>query len=163
VIDSQDQVQIYEELTQNADRAFTTSFVRRIHHPKDNRLTPHGALKPGTAAFVAKFGDSAVSAAFMKATLPEGEAARDPDFAPGSDRTEYRIALPAGVDPKDVTVTATLNYQAIPPYWLKQRFETAPDRPATQRLYYLASRLRTEGTLIEGWKFRLQSASAEAR
>lgn len=163
VIDSQDQVQIYEELTRNAEGAFTTSFVHRVTHPKDNRLTPLGALEPGAEAFRAKFGDSAVSAAFMKATQPEGEAAEDPDFAPGSDRTEYRIPLPDGVGPKSVTVTATLYYQAIPPYWLKQRFETAPDQPATRRLYYLASRLRTEGTLIEGWKLKVRSASARAR
>jgi len=160
VIDAQDQVQIYEELTQNAQKEFTTSFIHRVHHPKDNRLTPHGTLKPGTEAFRVKFGDSEVSAAFMKATLPEGRAATDPDFQPGSDRTTYRITLPDGYKAKDVTVTATLYYQAIPPYYLKQRFETAPTGPATQRLYYLASRLRTEGTLVEGWKLKLRSDEA---
>ncbi|MEE4118965.1 MAG: hypothetical protein V2I65_08115 [Paracoccaceae bacterium] len=162
-IERQDQVQIYEELTQNAERVFTTSFVHRIYHPKDNRLMPEGALRPGTEAFAAKFGDSAVTAAFMKATMPEGAAATDPDFTPGGDRVSYAIALPEGVDPDSVTVTATLYYQAIPPYWLKQRFETAPDRPATRRLYYIASRLRTEGTLIENWKLEVQSATATAR
>lgn len=158
-IDRQDQVQIYEELTQNAERVFTTSFVHRIHHPKDNRLMPQGALRPGTEAFAARFGDSEVTAAFMKATMPEGAAATDPDFIPGADRLTYAIALPEGVDPRGVTVTATLYYQAIPPYWLKQRFETAPDQPATRRLYYIASRLKTEGTLIENWKLRVQGAS----
>jgi cytochrome c553 len=162
LIDDENQVQIYEELTQNSERAFTTSFVHRIYHPKDNRLMPEGALRPGTLAFAAKFGESTVTAAFMKATMPEGDAATDPDFTPGSDRVAYAIALPKGVDPGDVTVTATLYYQAIPPYWLKQRFHTAPDQPATRRLYYIASRLQTEGTLIENWKLKLQSASATA-
>ncbi|MGR3803106.1 cytochrome P460 family protein [Marinibacterium profundimaris] len=160
VITDQTQVQIYEELTQNAEGAFTTSFVHRIHHPKDNRLTPMGALTPGTPAFTEKFGDSAVTAAFMKATIPEGRAAEDPGFRPGSHRLEYRMALPAGTDPARVTVTATLYYQAIPPYYLKQRFDTAPDGPATQRLYYLASRLKTEGTRIEDWKLATAQASA---
>lgn len=160
VITDQTQVQIYEELTQNADREFTTSFVHRVYHPKDNRLTPHGALTPGTDAFLEKFGDSEVTAAFMKATMPEGGANTDPDFRPGQDSTEYRIPLPDGVNPRDVTVTATLYYQAIPPYYLKQRFETAPDGAATQRLYYLASRLRTEGTLIENWKLRIATVSS---
>src|SRR6056297_119750 len=160
VITDQTQVQIYEELTQNAERAFTTSFVHRVYHPKDNRLTPHGALTPGTPEFIAKFGDSEVTAAFMKATMPEGRATRDPDFVPGSDRLEYRISLPPGMDPAKVTVTATLYSQAIPPYFLKQRFETAPNGPATQRLYYLASRLKTEGTAIENWKLATGSASA---
>ncbi|WP_299628448.1 hypothetical protein [uncultured Tateyamaria sp.] len=160
VITDQSQVQIYEELTQNAKGEFTSSFVHRVHHPKDNRLTPLGTLTPGSAAFNEKFGDSEVTAAFMKATMPEGLAKSDPDFVPGSDQLEYRITLPAGVAPGDVTVTATLYSQATPPYYLKQRFETAPDGPATQRLYYLASRLETKGTIIENWKLKTSSASA---
>ena len=160
VVTDQSQVQIYEELTQNAEKVFTTSFVHRDYHPKDNRLTPRGTLTPGTEAFRDKFGDSEVTAAFMKATMPEGRAAEDPDFVPGSDGTEYRIALPEDVDPAAVTVTATLYSQAIPPYFLKQRFDTAPDGPATQRLYFLASRLETKGTLIEDWKLKTASASA---
>lgn len=160
VITDPSQVQIYEELTKNAEGVFTTSFVHRVFHPKDNRLTPHGTLKPDTDAFKAKFGDSEVTSAFMKATMPEGKAASDPDFVPGSDQLEYRITLPVGVNPTDVTVTATLYSQAIPPYYLKQRFETAPDGPATQRLYYLASRLETKGTIIEDWKLATGSASA---
>lgn len=161
VISSQSQAQIYEELTQNAKREFTTSFVHRVYHPKDNRLLPHGARTPGTEPFRAKFGDSEVTAAFMKATLPEGKALDDPDFLPGEDRTEYRITLPQGVNPASVKVSATLYSQSIPPYFLKQRFETAPQGPATQRLYYLASRLQTEGTLIEDWKLETASATAQ--
>ncbi len=161
VIDSQDQVQIYEELTKNAKGEFTTSFIHRIEHPKDNRLLPHGALTPGTDAFRAKFGDSEVTATFMKATLPEGDAATDPDFAPGEDQLEYRIALPEGTDPATVQVTATLFSQSIPPYYLKQRFETAPGGPATRRLYAFASRLKTEGTLIEGWKLKVTGAQSQ--
>lgn len=160
VITDQSQVQIYEELTQNAEKKFTTSFVHRDFHPKDNRLTPRGALAPGSDAFKAKFGDSEVTEAFMKATLPEGRAAKDPDFVAGSDRLEYRIALPEGTAPVEVTVSATLYSQAIPPYYLKQRFKLAPEGPATRRLYYLASRLKTEGTLIEDWKLKTASASA---
>ena len=160
VITAQDQVQIYEELTQNAKKEFTTSFVHRVYHPKDNRLTPLGTLKPGSDAFVKKFGDSDVTSAFMKATLPEGRAKMDTTFIPGSDQTEYRIPLPDGMDTAGLKITATLYSQAIPPYFLKQRFETAPNGPATKRLYYLASRLKTEGTLIEGWKLKINSADA---
>lgn len=160
VITEQTQVQIYEELTQNAEREFTSSFVHRVYHPKDNRLTPRGMVTPGTPEFSQRFGDSEVTLAFMKATAPEGSAAADKDFLPGQDSLEYRIALPDRVDPANVTVTATLYSQAIPPYYLKQRFETAPTGPATQRLYYLASRLKTAGTLIENWKLKTASASA---
>jgi mono/diheme cytochrome c family protein len=161
IIYAQDQVQIYEELTQNAEKKFTTSFIHRDYHPKDNRLIPKGTLKPGSEAFVKKFGDSAITATFMKATLPEGLAKTDNTFVPGSDQTEYQIALPPGLEPSGLEVTATLYSQAIPPYYLKQRFDTAPKGPATKRLYYLASRLKTKGTLIEGWKLKINAASAK--
>ncbi|WP_299614611.1 hypothetical protein [uncultured Tateyamaria sp.] len=161
VIDDQTQVQIYEELTQNAKKEFTTSFVHRVYHPKDNRLLPWGAAEPGTPEFVERFGDSAVTAAFMKATMPEGRAEHDAGVKAGKDELTYQINLPPDVDPASVTVSATLYSQAIPPYYLKQRFETAPNGPATQRLYYLASRLQTEGTLIENWKLKIQEDSAQ--
>lgn len=162
-IDNQEQVQIYEELTQNAERQFTSSFVHRIYHPKDNRLLPKGWLEPGTPAFDAKFDGSDVTTAFLAATEPEGNAATDPDFGPGTDTVSYRIALPDGVDPADVAVTATVYYQAFPPWFLRQRFTTARDGPATQRLFYIASRLQTEGTAIENWKLQVQQATGTVR
>lgn len=162
-ITRQDQVQIYEELTQNAALEFTTSFVHRVHHPKDNRLLPPGWLDPESAAFAAKFDNSAVTKAFLKATSPEGKAMADPNFGAGTDTTAYVIPLPVGVAPEMVRVTATLYYQAFPPYFLRQRFTIAPDGPATQRLFYIASRLKTEGTAIENWKLRVQQASAALR
>src|SRR5260370_30695057 len=39
-VTSQDEVQIYEELVQDAEGQFTTSFIRRDHHVKDNPLRP---------------------------------------------------------------------------------------------------------------------------
>jgi hypothetical protein len=163
VIDDETQVQIYEELTQNAKREFTTSFVHRVHHPKDNRLLPWGAAEPGSDAFARRFGDSAVTAAFMKSTMPEGRAREDEGVKAGKDELMYRITVPSGVDPDSVTISATLYSQAIPPYYLKQRFETAPNGPATQRLYYLASRLETQGTMIENWKLKIQSDTARLK
>ncbi|WP_299555771.1 hypothetical protein [uncultured Tateyamaria sp.] len=163
LIDDETQVQIYEELTQNAKKEFTTSFVHRVYHPKDNRLLPWGAAEPGTEAFKKRFGMSEVTAAFMKATMPEGRAEHDAGVKAGKDELTYVITLPSDVDTTDVTVSATLYSQAIPPYYLKQRFETAPNGPATQRLYYLASRLKTKGTLIEDWKLKIQGDTAQLR
>ncbi|MGB0410325.1 MAG: hypothetical protein ACPGFA_01955 [Pikeienuella sp.] len=157
VIDSENKVQIYEELTQNAEGVFTTSFIRRIHHPKDNRLTPKGWLSIEDPAFTAKFGNSQETAAFLKATRPEGKAEADPDFGPGQDSITYRIPVNAA------KVTATLYYQSLPPYFLKQRFEGAPHGDATQRLYYIASRLKTKGTVVEGWKMKVTGAEAQVR
>ncbi|MEP5621134.1 MAG: hypothetical protein ABJP82_00985, partial [Hyphomicrobiales bacterium] len=161
IIETEDQVQIYEELTQNAKLEFTTSFVHRVHHPKDNRLMPLGALEPGSDAFLTKFGESIETSAFLKATMPEGQATKDSDFKPGSDRTTYKIPLQVSGKNECVNVSATLYYQAIPPYYLKQRFDTAPTGAATQRLYYFASRLETKGTIIEDWKLKVQSDEAQ--
>jgi hypothetical protein len=61
-----------------------------------------------------------------------------------------------------VSITASLYYQSIPPYFLHDRFSQAPDQPATQRLYYLTSNLQTKGTPIENWKFQIANASQTA-
>ena len=71
----------------------------------------------------------------------------------------YRIDLPAGVDPARLQVRATLYYQAIPPYYLRNLFEAAPDGPATRRLHYLCSHVDLKGTPIEGWKLKITSAA----
>ena len=86
----------------------------------------------------------------------------DPDYVDGegTDRITYRINLPPGVDSSLVTVQATLYYQAIPPYYLNDRFKAAPTGAATQRLYYLASHLKLEGTPAENWKLKIASATA---
>ena len=57
-----------------------------------------------------------------------------------------------------VAVRITLNYQSIPPYYLKQRF-TIGRGPETQRLAYLASHLTVEGTPVQGWKLPLVCAT----
>ena len=159
-IDSEDQVQIYEELVLDAKGEFTTSFIHRDEHPKDNRLLPFGFIHPRDDAFKKRFGNDATLEAFMKATVPEGRAEEDPNFGPGKDTVKYRMSLPKGLEARKLTVKATMYYQAFPPYWLHQRFSLAPDQPGTQRLYYLTSHLNTEGTPIENWKLPLVSATA---
>ncbi|GGX38076.1 hypothetical protein [Saccharospirillum salsuginis] len=162
-ITREDQVQIYEELNRNAQNQFTTSFVHRVDSPKDNRLLPRGwressVFKP----------QGQVMEQFMEATDPHG-VGNDPDYQdqgpafPGEDNLSYEIALPAGVDTSKLVVEATLYYQAIPPYWLHQRFTTAPDGLATQRLYYMTSRLNLEDTPMENWKLKLVNDTFEVR
>lgn len=155
IITRQDQVQIYEELVQNADGKFTTSFVRRDDIVKDNRLLPIGWTKRGP--------DPSLNGRFLAATHPEGSAAHDPDYRDGragTDRITYQITLPPGVDAKKCTVHATLFYQAIPPYFLNDRFTAAPHGDATKRLHYLTSNLQLDGTSTENWKLPLASSSA---
>ena len=153
-ITSEDQVQIYEELTKDGDGNFTTSFIRRDTDVKDNRLLPIGWTKNGP--------DPSLNGRFLKATHPHGGAESDPDYANGKgiDRIRYQIELPPEVDPANVSVRASLMYQSIPPYFLSQRFRIGKGE-ATKRLYYIASNLNLEDTPMEDWKIRIATAEAK--
>jgi hypothetical protein len=152
VITSPDQVQVYETLLRNAKGEFTTSFVRGCETVKDNRLLPKGWKKEGTGP--------ALAGCFLEATYPDPETVKVPRYADGSgsDEVTYRIELPGAVDPAGLQVRATLYYQAMPPSFLRNLFETAPDGPATRRLHYLCSHLDLKGTVIENWKLRVAAA-----
>ena len=158
-ITRQDQVQIYEELNLNIQCAMTTSFLRRDYQLKDNRLLPFGwtstgPLNPDKTPYI--------PADYLHETHPVAVGS-DPAYADGSGTNVVRYEIPlSAFSSRNVTVTATLYYQSIPPYFLNDRFSQAPNEPATQRLYYLTSNLQTRGTAIEAWKFQIASASQEA-
>jgi cytochrome c553 len=165
-IRGEDQVQIYEELTLNGKNEFTTSFIHRVSHPKDNRLLARGWL---SGKYLESSGP--VVKQFLAASDPEGASVlADPDFsdndgkgATGIDHIRYVMSLPAGVEKSDVAVKATMYYQSIPPFYLQQRFQLAPDGAATKRLYYIASRLKTtKDTAIADWKLQLVSTTTDA-
>jgi uncharacterized protein YbjQ (UPF0145 family) len=151
LIESDQQVQIYEELTKNADGRFTTSFIRRDNEIKDNRLLPKGWRKNGPPNSGL---DKPSLKKYLEATFPKGKALDDPSYRDGSgtDTVTYRYTLPGNIDPDDVHVEAKLYYQSIPPYYLNMRFSEVPDGPQTQRLYYLTSNLDLERTPAKGWK-----------
>jgi len=163
VITSDKQVQIYEELNQDKDLNFTTSFVHRVHDVKDNRLLPKGWR---ASTFFKPQGE--VMTQFMAATDPKNVGDdpnykdQGPDFK-GQDSLVYRIKIPKEHVGKPLSVQATMYFQAIPPYWLKQRFSLAPKGEATRRLYYLTSHLDLRGTPMADWKFRLSSAKANVK
>jgi len=145
-ISAEDEVQIYEELTLDANNKFTTSFVRRDHELKDNRLLPLGWKSDGPQPGVLpKF--------FLDATHPKGDAEKDPDYKNGKgiDTLTYRIALPAGVDPSTVKISATLWSQSIPPYYLRDRFTDA-NGDGTKRLKFITTNLKLNGTKLQNWK-----------
>jgi hypothetical protein len=154
VITSPREVQIYEMLLRDAKGRFTTSFLRGSEIVKDNRLLPRGWKETGPGA--------ALKGEWLRATLPDSTTLKDERHASGSgsDLVSYRIDLPEGTDPKRLIVKATLYYQATPPYFLRNLFETAPEGPATQRLHYICSNIDLRGTPIEGWKLPVVSASA---
>jgi hypothetical protein len=158
-ITRQDQVQIYEELNLNIQCAMTTSFLRRDFQLKDNRLLPFGWTSTGPLnADKTPY----IPADYLHETFPV-KVGGDPAYADGSGTSIVRYEIPLnGFSAKNLTITATLNYQSIPPYFLNDRFTQAPNEPATQRLYYLTSNLQTRGTPIENWKFQIATASQTA-
>jgi hypothetical protein len=157
-ITRQNQVQIYEELNLNVECAMTTSFLRRDYQLKDNRLLPFGwtrtgPLNPDKTPYI--------PADFLHETFPIS-VGTDPAYADGSGTSVVRYEIPlSAFTAKNLTITATLYYQSIPPYFLRDRFTQAPNGPATQRLYYLTSNLQTKGTPIENWKLQIATASQE--
>ena len=156
-IERQDQVQIYEELVEDATGAITTNFTRRDKEIKDNRLLPIGWTHAGP--------DASLNGRWLEATHPKGDAANDPDYQDGragTDNLTYDITLPPGVDAAHCHVKATLYYQLIPPAYLSQRFAAAPGGEATRRLYYLTSNLNPAGSpsgppVAKVWKLPLVS------
>jgi hypothetical protein len=158
-ITRQDQVQIYEELNLNINCAMTTSFLRRDYQLKDNRLLPlgwssTGPLNPDKTSYI--------PAEYLHETFPV-KTGDDPAYADGSGTSVVRYEIPlSAFSGKNVTITATIYYQSIPPYFLNDRFTQSPNTPATQRLYYLTSNLQTKGTPIENWKFQVAQATQTA-
>ena len=157
-ITRQEQVQIYEELNLNIECAMTTSFLRRDYQLKDNRLLPFGWTSTGPLnADKTPY----IPADYLHETFPVSVGG-DPAYANGSGTSVVRYEIPlSAFTARNLTVTATLYYQSIPPYFLHDRFSQAPNEPATQRLYYLTSNLQTKGTPIEDWKFLITQASQE--
>jgi hypothetical protein len=154
VVTDEDQVQIYEELTQTSSLGFSSSFLHRYWTIKDNRLRPAG-WNPANVA------DAALRREYVDATrpgtgpernwwpVPKQEAYRnpaypaidrytdtlgDPDYAiaahaqsglPGIDQVTYRMRLSAAAKLGARRVRVTLYSQSTPPYFLKQRFVAA--------------------------------------
>ena len=152
-IKASDQVQIYEELTQDAQHQFTTSFTRRDHEIKDNRLLPIGWSPKGPK-------DLVIPEPYLHATLPFGDALKDPVYLAGKGQSivRYEIPLPAGATAENVHTKVRLYSQTLPPYFLSDRYETKT--PATARLEYLANSLGTlKETDYANWKLLIGTAS----
>jgi hypothetical protein len=100
IIETADQVQIYESIMADTRGHVTTGLLSAVRYAKDNRLLPRG-LDKATAA-----NDIAV----------QGEARDDADFQGGGDHVVYRVNLPAGATgPYQVEVS--LLYQPIGYRW----------------------------------------------
>jgi cytochrome c1 len=93
------EVQIYEDILQDAAGAVTTGLLRGVSYVKDNRLLPEGFEKEGAPAAVAV----------------QGAARDDDDFEGGGDRVRYAVPLAGATGP--YTVRARLLYQPIGYRW----------------------------------------------
>lgn len=99
MIDSPDEVQIYESIMADARGLPTTGLLSAVRYAKDNRLLPDGFAKDGAPDDVAVRGD----------------AAGDPDFQGGGDRIAYSVDVGSALPPFSVSVT--LRFQPIAYRW----------------------------------------------
>ncbi len=172
VITGQDQVQIYQELvTAPPDGAasqcghdieptgpLTTSFLSICGHLKDNRILPHGFLPFEERVEIARALGAGKDLAEDTGAVAVGG---DPDYLEGGkDSLLYTVDL-AEMDGTPAWVRATLYYQAIPPYFLQDRFCTSKSHD-TERLYFLTGHLNLEGTEAADWKLELVSSGSVA-
>jgi hypothetical protein len=141
-ITSDSQVEIYEELAIDPQGMLTTSFLSLDHKVKDNRIQPQGRSFNGPNAGI---------------TAPVGTGA-DPTYQRGCGCSivRYQIAMPANA----VSVNATLYYQSIPPYYLRQRSEEGHG-PDTARLITFTNQLNTsQYPEIANWKLKIATSGA---
>ncbi|MEO8727254.1 MAG: hypothetical protein ABI383_14160 [Acidobacteriaceae bacterium] len=146
----QNQVQIYEELVVNPEGLLTTSFISLDRKVKDNRLQPKGWSSSGPSA---------------EETGPVGTCLDlrdrdicDPNYQDGSGSSTVRYELPLDArTSRAASVRATLYYQSIPPYYLRQR---ATDGAGidTDRLIRFTHKLKLENTPVRNWKLPIAIA-----
>lgn len=143
-ITSEEQVQIYEELVKDSNGNFTTSFLSLKDPIKDNRIMPEGWSERGPDA---------------ETTRPHGvDKAANPGYFDGTATDVVYYQIPLNVRPgQPITVTASIYYQTIPPYYLQQRFAGAPQGVFTQSLRYYVDQLDTN-KIYEDWKLLLNEA-----
>jgi cytochrome c553 len=170
-ISRQDQVQIFQELvtTPPSPKAqcgrhtdptgeLTTSFLSICGTLKDNRLLPAGFLPLDQRVQISHAlgaGDDMAEDA--------GSVGTDDDPAyrtGGGDTFAYHIPL-SGLSAPPAKIQATLYYQAIPPFFLQDRFCTAKGTDVN-RLRFVTSQLKLDGTRAAGWKLNMVSTGPVA-
>jgi hypothetical protein len=164
VVRRQDQAQIYQELVTappgpdarcglDAEPVppFTTSFLSICGHVKDNRILPDGFLPLDQRIEIARaLGAQEDLARESGAHGVDG----DPDYETGGgDTVTYEIDAAELARPA-AAVRVTLFYQAMPPYFLQDRFCTS-NSADTRRLQFLAAHLNLDGTEAQDWKLEI--------
>ena len=113
MINSEEQVQIYEMVMGDVNGDVTTVLERADFPIKDNRIPPVG-FTTGHAVY--------------DTTLIAGNALSDENFnmendfeGSGSDKVFYHISLNGNLD--ELMASAKIFYQSTPPKWMKEMFE----------------------------------------
>ena len=112
VINSEEQVQIYEFVMGNT-RGEVTTVLERAHIPlKDNRLVPRG------------FSESHFNYDTVKVV---GRATTDADYFSGQGIDRIIYAIPQKVIGSDAMVRVALHYETVPESWLQEMFAYADE------------------------------------
>ncbi|ATB32447.1 hypothetical protein [Melittangium boletus] len=158
VITRENEVQIYEERIADSDGKLTTSFLGLYQPVKDNRLLPTG--------WKSNFAPLLEGGKLPDGLAPHGvdgdsEYPDDGSAACGCDVVTYKV--PLSVITSHARLRARLHYQAIPPYYLRDRFSVP--LPDAQRLYQITSHLDTTSpsSFIPGWNLPLTEAVRASR
>lgn len=167
VVQRQDQAQIYQELSLSPAPVpdphcgrhpapggeITTSFLSICGQLKDNRLLPKGFLSERERLEISHALGAGPELAEETGPFAVGD---DPDYrSGGGDALRYEADL-TNISGIPVYVRATLYYQAIPPFYLQDRFCTSQSGD-TERLYYLAGHLDLSKSRAENWKLEVAS------
>jgi hypothetical protein len=172
-ITSQEQAQVYEERyiyrTADGRGILNTSFLGINEVVKDNRLLPRGyrfaeLLRKANAIEGDDEFESLLPVSRLPAAAGSSDPRTDPDYAGGSGTDVVTYRIPLADIPGAAAVRAQLNYQSLPPYWLRERFAAGKvaggTSEHTQRLYYLAGHVNVANTRIDGWKIRINADRA---
>ncbi len=128
------EVQIYEQVLGDVNGDVTTVLTRADVALKDNRIPPRGFR---------------TNHAVYDTTRISGNALTDSDFnrgeageGTGSDVVYYHI--PTHGNARELSITATVYYQSIPPKWMAEMFgETTPEIEKFRRMFNAADKTPT--------------------
>lgn len=164
-ITAQNQAQIYQELVVSPAPTddprcgpnpapggqLTTSFLSICGRVKDNRLLPHGFLSEPDRLQIAQ---ALGAQADLAREIGPDAVGDDPDYRlGGGDTLTYAVDL-ASLSDKPAYLRAVLYSQAIPPFFLQDRFCTSRSTD-TDRLYYIAGHLDLTKSRAADWKLQV--------
>ncbi len=144
IIQSEEQVQIYEMVMGDVNSQRTTVLTQGYTHLKDNRLVPTGFT---TASNV-------YDTTAIVLNTPDSDFNFDPLEGSGSDIIHYRV--PTNSFDGELSVKVDVYYQSIPPIWLTDLFNTStPEINTFSSMFNIADRspvlMKTSNTVVDAY------------